>query len=126
MVSGVQNHDPRRHGRVVAVRRNKNAPRHIPVLPTVADALREHRQRLRDTGVNVAEGWMFPTRVGTLRAVSSLAKAFKLCNRRAGITGRFSVHGLRYTFTDNLRFARVDPVVRRELTGHATARMQAN
>lgn len=40
------------------------------------------------------------------------------------ITKRFTVHGLRYTFTDLVRRANVDAVVRRALTGHVTEEMQ--
>jgi integrase len=39
-------------------------------------------------------------------------------------TKRFTVHGLRYTFTDLVRRANVDAVVRRALTGHVTEEMQ--
>ena len=34
------------------------------------------------------------------------------------------MHGLRYTFTDLVRLANVDAVVRRALTGHVTEEMQ--
>jgi len=37
---------------------------------------------------------------------------------------RFTVHDLRYTFTDLVRLANVDAVVRRALTGHVTEEMQ--
>ena len=67
---------------------------------------------------------MFPSRVGTLRAPSSLTKAWKRCLKTAGITRRFTPHGLRYTFTDLIRRANVDAVVRRALTGHVTEAMQ--
>jgi hypothetical protein len=41
-----------------------------------------------------------------------------------GIEHRFTVHGMRYTFTDLVRRANLDAVVRRALTGHVTERMQ--
>lgn len=41
-----------------------------------------------------------------------------------GIDKRFTIHGLRYTFTDLVRLANVDAVVRRALTGHVTEEMQ--
>ena len=47
-----------------------------------------------------------------------------LCRGAAGIAKRFTVHGLRYTFTDLVRRANVDAVVRRALTGHVTEEMQ--
>jgi hypothetical protein len=69
-------------------------------------------------------GWMFPSAEGTLRTPNSLDRAWAKCLRQAGITKRFTVHGLRYTFTDLVRRANVDAVVRRALTGHVTEEMQ--
>ncbi len=41
-----------------------------------------------------------------------------------GIERRFTVHGMRYTLTDLVRWANVDAVVCRALIGHVTDRMQ--
>lgn len=48
------------------------------------------------------------------------------CLEAAGTSRRFTVHGLRYTFTDLVRWADADAdaVVRRALTGHVTEEMQ--
>jgi hypothetical protein len=51
-------------------------------------------------------------------------KAWDRCLELAKIDKRFTVHGLRYTFTDLVRRANVDAVVRRALTGHVTEEMQ--
>ena len=67
---------------------------------------------------------MFPSAEGTLRTPNSLDRAWARCKQIAGITKRFTVHGLRYTFTDLVRRANVDAVVRRALTGHVTEEMQ--
>ena len=61
---------------------------------------------------------------GTLRTPNSLDRAWAKCLQHAEITKRFTVHGLRYTFTDLVRRANVDAVVRRALTGHVTEEMQ--
>jgi hypothetical protein len=61
---------------------------------------------------------LFPSKVGTLRTAKTLDAAFAICKKAAGIEKRFTVHGLRYTFTDVVRRANVDAVVRRALTGH--------
>ena len=114
-------------GRISPIRRKKNAPRQIPVLPIIADTLRQHRQKmLRTQAPGLSAGWMFPSTTGTFRHISSLTKPFKRCRSKANITARFTPHGLRYTFTDTLRHAGIDPITRRELTGHRTERMQAN
>jgi integrase len=55
---------------------------------------------------------------------NSLDAAWADCLVTAKITKRFTVHGLRYTFTDLVRRANVDAVVRRALTGHVTEEMQ--
>ena len=53
-------------------------------------------------------------------------RAWTRCLEIAVITKRFTLHGLRYTFTDLVRLANVDAVVRRALTGHVTEQMQGH
>ena len=67
---------------------------------------------------------MFPTKLGTLREWGSLTKAWTKCKKAAGITQRFTVHGLRRTFNDQLRRAKVDPVIAKAITGHVTEAMR--
>lgn len=111
--------------RVGPVSRKKRAPKEYPVEPELAAVLREQRLRLLvEQAPGLAEGWMFPTKVGTLRAPSSVDKAWKKALVTAKIERRFTLHGLRYTFTDLVRRANVDAVVRRALTGHVTEEMQ--
>jgi integrase len=92
----------------------------------MAEVLREHRRDLlRRQAPGLAGGWMFPApKSGTLRRRGTLSKAYAKCLEAAGITRLFTIHGMRYTFTDLLRLADVDPVVRRSLVGHVTERMQ--
>ena len=138
-------------GEIGPVSRKKQAPREYPVEPELADILRAHRALLlhaaakeaakraakRANGANETNetndtnetkgldaGWMFPSAEGTLRTPNSLDRAWAKCLEHAEITKRFTVHGLRYTFTDLVRRANVDAVVRRALTGHVTEEMQ--
>jgi len=67
---------------------------------------------------------MFPSMVGTYRTPNSLDAAWAKCLAEAQTDKRFTIHGLRYTFTDLVRLANVDAVVRRALTGHVTEEMQ--
>ena len=88
-------------GKVGPVTRKKQAPREIPVEPELAAALGEHRAMLlTDQAPGLEEGWMFPSSAGTLRVPSSLYKAWHRCMEATGIERRFTVHGMRYTFTD--------------------------
>ena len=112
-------------GRVGPVSRKKRAPKEFPIEPELAAVLRAHRHRLlTDQAAGLAEGWMFPSRAGTLRTPNSIDAAWGKALVTAAITQRFTLHGLRYTFTDLVRQANVDAVVRRALTGHVTEQMQ--
>jgi integrase len=112
-------------GVVGQVSKKKRAPKTFPVRRQLADVLRWHRQRLlREQAPGLSEGWMFPSRTGTLRSPSSLTKAWKKAVAGAKIERRVTVHGLRYTFTDLTRRGGIDPIVRRALTGHVTVEMQ--
>ena len=91
------------------------------MLPELAEILSAHRARLEAAAVEnpdlTKKGYMFPSSVGTLRTPNTLDRAWQSCLAKAKITKRFTVHGLRYTFTDLVRLANVDAVVRRALTG---------
>jgi len=111
-------------GEIGPVSRRKQAPKEYPVEPELTEILREHRQRmLREQAKGLEAGWMFPSTEGTLRTPNSLDRAWVKCLKHAKITKRFTVHGLRYTFTDLVRRVNVDAVVRRALTGHVTEEM---
>ena len=108
-----------------AVSRKKRAPPEIPLLPELAEILREHRQRMVARQVKgLDEGWMFPSKRGTTRTPGGLWKVWRDCLDEAKITQHFTVHGLRRTFNDLTRRAGVDSVVIRSLTGHVTERMR--
>lgn len=112
-------------GKVGPVSRKKRAPKEYPVEPELQEILKWHRHRMvKKQSPGLAEGWMFPSRAGTLRTPNSLDKAWAAALEAAEIDKRFTVHGLRYTFTDLVRRANVDAVVRRALTGHVTEEMQ--
>lgn len=112
-------------GKVGPVSRKKRAPKEYPVEPELAEILKWHRQRLlKEQAPGLAAGWMFPSSTGTPRTPNSLDRAWVRCLKEAEIKHRFTVHGLRYTFTDLVRRANVDAVVRRALTGHVTEEMQ--
>ncbi|HEY0252741.1 MAG TPA: site-specific integrase [Kofleriaceae bacterium] len=112
-------------GKVGSVTRKKQAVKDYPVEPELATILKEHRRRLlKVQAPGLAKGLMFPSKVGTYRTPNTLDVAWTKCLAKARIDQRFTPHGLRYTFTDLVRLANVDAVVRRALTGHVTEEMQ--
>jgi len=112
-------------GKVGSVTRKKQAVKEYPVEPELAEILRDHRRRmLKEQAPGLSKGLMFPSKVGTYRTPNTLDIAWARCLALANIEKRFTPHGLRYTFTDLVRRANVDAVVRRALTGHVTEEMQ--
>lgn len=112
-------------GKVSPLTKKKRAPGVIPVEPELAEVLREHRERLEELDAPGYElGWMFPSETGTLRTPNSMDKAWAKCLEAAKVKRRFTLHGMRYTFTDLIRLSKADAVVRRALTGHVTQEMQ--
>ncbi|HKA91499.1 MAG TPA: tyrosine-type recombinase/integrase, partial [Haliangiales bacterium] len=112
-------------GKVGPVSRKKQAPRVLPMSPELARILREHKEDLASQNApGFSLEWVFPSEKGTLRTPGGLWKASRACLRAAGISERFTVHGLRRTFNDLTRRAGVDGVVIRSLTGHVTEKMR--
>src|SRR5262249_44283666 len=112
-------------GREGTISRKKRAPREIPLLPELRDALREHRQRMvgkQEEGVE--SGWVFPSETGELRKGGCLRKCWAGALKAANIGEHFTVHGLRRTFNDLARRAGIDAVVIRSMTGHVTEAMR--
>ena len=110
-------------GRIGPVTLTKRAPKEYPICSKLMAILKEQglmpgRRRRR------SRGWMFPSSTGGLRCPSSLHKPWLACLQATQIAERFTVHGLRRTFVDLARRARVDGVVTRSLTGHVTERMR--
>lgn len=113
-------------GEIGVVSRKKRAPKQYPLVPELAQILREHRKGMLKKQVRgLQHGWVFPSRTGGLRkGTSTMDKAWAASLKAAGIDRRFTVHGLRRTFNDLARRAGVDAVTTRSLTGHVTERMQ--
>ena len=114
-------------GQIGPVSRKKRAPRELRLDPAIVEILREHRRKLFVTQApGVESGYRFPSQVGPHRMPGGLTGAWRACARAAGVQHRFTVHGLRFTFIDLARRAKVDGTVLRSLTGHVTEAMTAN
>ena len=71
------------------------------MMPELAQVLAEHRMRMLGAQApGLADGWVFPSKKGTLRAHSALNKPLAAALAAAGIEQRFSVHGFRRTFNN--------------------------
>jgi len=81
------------------VSRKKRAPSVIPVEP-------EQARLAAAKAPGFSQGWMFPSDTGTLRTPNTMDRAWAKCLDAAKVKHRFTVYGLRYTFTDLIFNAR--------------------
>jgi integrase len=67
---------------------------------------------------------LFPSELGGFRGANALQKPFKACARAAGLGKRFTPRGMRRTFSDLARRAKLESLVIMNITGHKTERMK--
>lgn len=103
--------------------KTRKSRRVVPLLPEVAESLRAHRRRLLEAqNPGLAEGWIFPTRRGTLHRGTPFRKVLQKACKAAGIDRRFTFHGLRRTF-NNLAVPLAPRKVLQDIMGHVTDAM---
>jgi integrase len=71
-----------------------------------------------------ASDLLFPSEVGGFRARSVLDKPFNAVAKEMKLGFRFTARGMRRTFQDMARLARLESIVTRSISGHATEAMQ--
>jgi integrase len=96
----------------------------INLPPQVIEVLRWHVETMLVTGEQEASDLLFPRNDGLFRSESSLKKAFAEVGRLIGLTKRFSPRGMRRTFNDLARAAKVESLVTKSISGHLTDRMK--
>ena len=96
----------------------------LPLLPELAEVLRQHRQRLvAKQAKGVETGIVFPSpRAGRFLYSSVLSKPIRRVLKAAELDRPFNVHGFRHTFNNLCRQVAGAEVVR-SMTGHVTAEM---
>lgn len=108
------------------VRRKKRAPRVVPMTNEMRATLLAQRAWLaRELGrAPRSDEWVFPASNGRPRRPGSIRRAWRACLAAAGIAHRLTPHGLRYTFVDENRREKIDPIITETFTGHVTEAMR--
>ena len=96
----------------------------ITVPPEVMEVLRWHVATQLTTPEQKASELLFPAEDGGFRSVSFLKKAFATVGQLIGLNKTFTPRGMRRTFNDLMRLARVEAVVTKSISGHQTDRMR--
>jgi hypothetical protein len=96
----------------------------ITAPPELMGVLRWHVETQLVTSEQQASDLLFPREDGGLRSESSLKKAFATVGRLIGLTKDLSPRGMRRTFNDVARAAKVESLVTKSISGHLTDRMK--
>ncbi len=109
------------------MRTTKQKKRYQINLPdAVLDVLRWHVETQLTTAEMQESDLLFPATTGGFRSPSVLNKPFAEVAEAIGLGKRFSQCGLRRTFNDLARAAKIEDVVTRSISGHLTERMQVH
>jgi integrase len=101
-----------------------NLRQRITVPPQVMDVLRWHVATQLTTPEQKASELLFPAEDGGFRSVSFLKKAFAAAGHLIGLNKSFTPRGMRRTFNDLMRLAKVEAIVTKSISGHQTDRMR--
>jgi integrase len=99
-------------------------PQHITLPKELVAILRWHIDMLPDEGPMAESELLFPSDTGSFRAPSVLDKPFAVVAKALGLRKHITPRAMRRTFQDLARTARVDDIVTRAVSGHATEAMQ--
>ena len=107
------------HGRIKTTKTGK--PRIVPLPPQLLEVLDQWRTLLlKKQHPGLAAGWCFPSRNGKPRFNSTMTKPMRTCLKKAKITKKVNVQGLRRSAEDILRRLNVAGPVAEALMGHGT------
>lgn len=90
----------------------------------VMEVLRWHVRTQLTTTEQKASDLLFPAVTGGFRCVTALCKPFREVGRELKLGFMFTPRGMRRTFNDLARTARIEAVVTRSISGHLTEEMQ--
>jgi hypothetical protein len=96
----------------------------ITAPPELMNVLRWHVETQLETPEQQASDLLFPREDGELRSESSLKKAFATVGSLIGLKKGISPRGMRRTFNDVARAAKVESLVTKSISGHLTDRMK--
>jgi integrase len=98
----------------------------VPLPQELVDILQWHVEtQLDERQVKNKEHLLFPGSKGaTYRSLSSLAKPFAKVAQAIGVKFRFTQRGMRRTFNDLSRAAKLEPDIIRSISGHHTDQMR--
>jgi integrase len=96
----------------------------IAVPKSLMEVLKWHVDTQLPPGAMRDSDLLFPSELGGFRTRSVLDKPFRAVAAAIGLKKKITPRGMRRSFQDLARAARVDDVVTRSIAGHATEEMQ--
>jgi integrase len=111
-------------GEEVMERTKTGLRQRITVPPELMDVLRWHVETQLVTPEQQASDLLFPREDGGFRSESCLRKPFAEAARLVGLGKKLTPRGMRRTFNDLARAAKVESLVTKSISGHLTDRMK--
>lgn len=96
----------------------------IDLPPEVMEVLRWHVRTQLTTPEREVSDLLFPAVTGGFRCVTALCKPFREVGRELKLGFTFTPRGMRRTFNDLARTAKIENIVTRSISGHLTEQMQ--
>lgn len=107
------------HGHVKSTKTGK--PRMVPLPPQLLEVLDAWRATMvREQHPGLESGWCFPADQGGLRFTSTMTKPMRKCLKKAKVTKKVNIQGLRRSAEDILRRLNVAGPLAEALMGHST------
>jgi integrase len=101
-----------------------NVKQRIHVPPDLMTVLRWHEETQLVTPEQKNSDLLFPAELGGFRGANCLQKPFRACANAVGLGKRFTPRGMRRTFNDVARRAKLESIVIKSVSGHLTDRMK--
>ena len=101
-----------------------NVKQRIHVPPDLMTVLRWHEETQLVTPEQKNSDLLFPAELGGFRGANCLQKPFRACAKAVGLGKRFTPRGMRRTFNDVARRAKLESIVIKSVSGHLTDRMK--
>jgi len=129
-VSRVLDTDTKKTYLTLSEPKTKSGRRQVPILASLAQVLKEHKQRQEDEIIAAGSAWqdnniVFASNIGTYTEPRRVNMSMNKITDAAGLP-RFTFHSLRHTFATRMLEANISAKIVQDVLGHADVTLTLN